>query len=119
MIRIAILSAALAAGGCALLEPPPPPSPAETAARIERQRQASLPISQASCPELTRRVQAAEQVIEEELRLQECRERVRADPEALIFECPSRFTMPQPRSTERDRATIAAVVAEQAQRCGS
>ena len=119
MIRALILSAALAAGGCALLEPPPPPSPAEIAARIERQRQASLPISQASCPELSRRVRAAERAIEEELRLQECRERIRAEPDAYISECPSRFTMPAPRSMERERATVAAVVAEQAQRCGS
>ena len=119
MIRVLILSAALAAGGCALLEPPPPPSPAEIAARIERQRQASLPISQASCPELSRRVRAAEQVIEEELRLQECRERVRADPDAFISGCPSRFGMPPPQSIARERATVTAIVTEQARRCGN
>ena len=87
--------------------------------RIEAQRQASLPVSQAGCAELERRAKKAERAINDELKEQQLADNM----EQAMKMGRNDVVLPpgalkQPRSMAREHALIQVVTAEMAQRCG-
>ena len=124
-IRTSLVVALAVLAGCALFEE----TPEEAAARIAREREAArlaaLPVAEAPCGELSRRVAEADAAITSELRNQEHREACRswnpANPRALPPTVGGRqvscWVVPEPRSTTIEQTLIATIAIEQARRC--
>ena len=104
----------LGAASCALFEE----SPEAAARRIEAQRQASLPVSQAGCAELERCAKKAERAINDELKEQQLADNMEQAMKMGRNDPLPPALLRQPQSMVREYALIQVVTTEMAQRCG-
>ena len=103
--------------GCGFLEEMLEESPEEAARRAEAERQAALPVAQASCSELGRRTSEIEGEIDYELRRQAEHEQRAEAVRAVNPRLPTLPMSPPPRSMAGEYATLGAIAAEMARRC--